>query len=100
MILNTLHLPTFNAKFTLTELSSKFERLFCRAEASELELMVLKILVSSANVAILELLSAFVIQQEQHIVGSTPVALLMLLGVVLKLIQERLFAGIDFSDKN
>jgi hypothetical protein len=42
----------------LVEPSSNFDRSLCRAAASEMELMVLKILVSLANVAIFELVTA------------------------------------------
>ena len=58
MIRKTLHLLLFSLRLTLLELSWKFDRSLCRDNASDFELMVLKILVSSANVAILELVTA------------------------------------------
>ena len=38
--LKTLHLVLFNSRLILLELSWKFDRSFCRADASEIELMV------------------------------------------------------------
>ena len=49
----TLHLVLFSSRLTLLELSWKLDRSFCRDNASDFELIVLKILVSSANVTIL-----------------------------------------------
>ena len=47
MIRKTLHVLLFSSRLTLLDLSWKFDRSFCRDNASEIELMVLKILVSS-----------------------------------------------------
>ena len=58
--LKILHLLGFSARLLLVEIFLKFVRSFCRADAPKLELMVLKILVSSANVAIFEFLTAWV----------------------------------------
>ena len=49
----TLRLVLISSRLTLLELSWKFDRSFCRDNASDFELIVLKILLSSANVAIL-----------------------------------------------
>lgn len=57
MTLKTLHLVLLNLSLMLLKHFWKFDRSFCRADASDMELMVLKILVSSANVAILELVT-------------------------------------------
>ena len=51
--LNTLHLLGFSPRLMFVETFSNFVRSSCRADASELDLMV-KILVSSVNVAIFE----------------------------------------------
>ena len=59
MTLNTLHLLAFNFKLTFLELSSKLVRSVCKASASESELIVLKIFVSSAKVAMFEERTAF-----------------------------------------
>ena len=89
---------------TWLELSWEFDRPFCRADASEIELMVLKILVSSTNVAILQLSQRR--KDDSHTKGIvmdrrlTHVALLMLLEAATTLLQKQSFVDIDWSNIN
>ena len=55
VILRILYFSTLSPRLTLLEHTSKFVRSSCSEDASSVELMVLKIFVSSAKVAIFEL---------------------------------------------
>ena len=93
--LKTLHLLGFSARLLSVEFFSKFVRSFCRADASELELMVLKVLVASANVAILEFLTAlerwFSYKRNNKGPRIDPWGTPKLLGLLSMLYQEWLF---------
>ena len=105
--LKTLHLVGLSARLLLVEFCSKFVRLCCSADASVVELMVLMILLSSANVAIFEFFTALErwlphkrnnggAIEDKELILEEP---LMTLELLSMLHQEWLFARIDLSEK-